>query len=70
MSAETYIGGDTGTSHFAWALDKSPKNLIYYSSSRGLVHTLPFYALEGKGKIKSYWLDFEGGWTPTPSKIQ
>ena len=70
MSAETYIGGDTGTSHFAWALDKPPKNLIYYSSSRGLVHTLPFYALEGRGKIKSYWLDFEGGWTPVSSKIQ
>jgi len=60
MTCATYVGGDTGTSHFAWALDRSPPNLIYYSSSRELLHTLPFYALKGKGQIRTYWLDFEG----------
>jgi hypothetical protein len=60
MTAEIFIGGDTGTSHFAWALDKSPKTMIYLNSSRGLLHTLPFYLLQGKGTTKTYWLDFEG----------
>jgi hypothetical protein len=59
-TAEVFVGGDTGSSHFAWALDKGPKDLIYYGSSRGLVHTLPFYLIEGKGKMSTYWLDFEG----------
>jgi ADP-heptose:LPS heptosyltransferase len=59
MDAEIFIGGDTGTSHFAWALDKGPDNLIYYNSSRGLIHTLPFYLIKGKGQLKTYWLDFE-----------
>jgi len=63
LTADTYVGGDTGTSHFAWALDRSPPNLVYWSSSRGLVHTLPFYSLRGKGQINSYWLNFEGPWT-------
>jgi len=60
MTAEVFIGGDTGTSHFAATLDRGPKNLIYYSSSRGLVHTLPFHLLSGKGEYRTYWLDFEG----------
>jgi hypothetical protein len=60
MTSETFVGGDTGTTHFAWVLDEGPKNLIYYNSSRGLMHTLPFYALRGKGQINTYWLDFEG----------
>lgn len=60
MDAEVFIGGDTGTSHFAGALDRSPKDLIYYYSSRGLLHTTPFYALKGKGELRTYWLDFEG----------
>jgi hypothetical protein len=60
MTTSTFIGGDTGTSHFAWSLDKGPKELIYYNSSRGLLHTLPFYLISGKGTIKTYWLDFEG----------
>lgn len=59
-TAEIFVGGDTGSSHFAWALDRGPKELIYYNSSRGLVHTLPFYLLQGKGKMINYWLDFEG----------
>jgi ADP-heptose:LPS heptosyltransferase len=60
QEAEIFVGGDTGTSHFAWALDRGPKELIYYNSSRGLVHTLPFYLTQGKGMIHTYWMDFEG----------
>jgi len=59
-TAEVFVGGDTGSSHFAWALDRGPKDLLYYGSSRGLIHTLPFYLMEGKGKMTTYWLDFEG----------
>ena len=60
MDAEIFIGGDTGTSHFAWSLDRAPKDLIYYNSSRGLIHTLPFYLMQGKGRMSTYWMDFEG----------
>lgn len=60
LDCDTFIGGDTGTTHFAWVLDQGPKNLIYYGSSRALVHTLPFYLLQGKGKIVNYWLNMEG----------
>jgi len=59
MDAEIFIGGDTGTTHFAFSLDKGPKDLIYYNSSRGLIHTLPFHLLQGKGRMSTYWLDFE-----------
>jgi len=59
MTAQVYIGGDTGFSHFAAVLNRGPE-LIYYSSSRGLVHTLPFYLMKGKGEYRTYWLDFEG----------
>jgi ADP-heptose:LPS heptosyltransferase len=60
MESERYIGGDTGTSHFAWSLDRGPKDLCYVNSSRGLMHTMPFYLLSGKGRASTYWLDFEG----------
>ena len=60
MNAEIFVGGDTGTTHFAFALDRGPKDMLYYNSSRALVHTLPFYLMEGKGKMANYWLDFEG----------
>ena len=60
MESERYIGGDTGTSHFAWSLDRGPKELCYVNSSRGLMHTMPFYLLSGKGRASTYWLDFEG----------
>jgi len=60
MESEIFIGGDTGTTHFAFALDRAPKTMLYYNSSRALVHTLPFYLMEGKGKMSNYWLDFEG----------
>lgn len=60
MEAEIFVGGDTGTTHFAFALDRGPEDMIYYGSSRALVHTLPFYLLTGKGRMTNYWLDFEG----------
>ena len=59
MSAEIFVGGDTGTSHFAWSLLHGPKELHYYNSSRGLVHTLPFHLINGKGKYHSYWINME-----------
>ena len=55
-----FIGGDTGTSHFAWSLVGGPESLVYVMSNRGLMHTMPFHMLDGKGKLESYWLDFEG----------
>jgi ADP-heptose:LPS heptosyltransferase len=60
MSAEVFIGAETGSSVFASALDKPPKDMIYYYSSRGLVHTLPFNVLRGKGELRTYWGNFEG----------
>jgi ADP-heptose:LPS heptosyltransferase len=60
MESEVFVGGDTGTTHFAFALDRSPQDMIYYGSSRALIHTLPFHLLKGKGKMVTYWLDFEG----------
>jgi len=60
MTAELYVGGDTGLSHFVGALEGGPVP-IYYMSSRGLLHTTPFYWMtEKKGIMKTYWLDFEG----------
>lgn len=59
MTAEVYIGGDTGLSHFVGALDRGPEP-IYYTSSRGLLHTTPFnWATKKKGTMRTYWLDFE-----------
>jgi hypothetical protein len=60
LTSEIFIGGDTGTNHLAWVLDRSPKRLIYYNSTRGLVHGIPWNAFTGKGEIRSYWLDMEG----------
>ena len=60
MESEIFVSGDTGASHFAWSLDNSPEELIYSNSSRGLIHTTPFYLMQGKGRTETYWLDFEG----------
>lgn len=60
MESEIFIGAETGSAVFASALDKPPQKLIYYYSSRGLIHTLPFNVLRGKGELKTYWGDFEG----------
>jgi hypothetical protein len=59
-TCKRFIGGDTGTSHFAWSLKDGPESLCYVMSNRGLMHTIPFHLLEGKGKMDFYWLDFEG----------
>jgi len=59
MQAEIYVGGDTGLSHFVGALEHGPQP-VYYTSSRGLLHTTPFYwYTHKKGTMKTYWLDFE-----------
>jgi len=60
LSCYTYIGGDTGFSHLASVLDRGPIDLIYFYSSRGLIHTTPFHLFNGKGHMNRYWLDFEG----------
>lgn len=60
LTTEVFVGGDTGTSHFAWALDRGPKTLIYYNNGRGMMHVLPFYLLQGRGETRRYWLNMEG----------
>jgi hypothetical protein len=60
MEAEIFIGAETGSAILASALDKPPQKLIYYYSSRGLIHTLPFNVLKGQGELRTYWGDFEG----------
>lgn len=60
MEAEIFIGGDTGTSHFASALDNGPE-CVYYYNGRGMLHTLPFYLLQdGKGTLNKFWVNCEG----------
>jgi hypothetical protein len=49
-----FVGGDTGTSHFASVLDDD-KHINYYYGSVGLLHTTPFYALQGRGNINMFW---------------
>jgi len=49
-----FVGGDTGTSHFASVLDDD-KKINYYYGSVGLLHTTPFYALQGRGNINMFW---------------
>ena len=59
-TSQVYIGGDTGLSHFAGSLDRGPEP-IYYTSSRGLLHTTPMHWMTNKkGTMRTYWLDFEG----------
>lgn len=60
LECHTFIGGETGTSIFASALDRPPENLLYFYSNRALLHTVPFHSLNGKGRIINYWLDCEG----------
>jgi hypothetical protein len=66
MSCEVFIGGDTGTSHFAGALFPGPPDLSYYYSGHGLLHTTPFYSTMGKGRLIQYWKDVEeASWEKT-----
>jgi hypothetical protein len=59
MTSEVFLGGDTGTSHFVGALENGPKEILYFYSGHGLLHTTPFYSTIGKGKIIHYWQNFE-----------
>lgn len=59
MECDIFIGGDTGTSHFAGVLFPRISKLEYYYSSRGLIHSLPFHALNNKDEIHTYWLNCE-----------
>lgn len=59
MTARVYYGGDTGLSHFAGALSSGPEP-IYYTSSRGLLHTTPInWYTNKKGQLKTYYLNME-----------
>ena len=59
-NAAVYIGGDTGMSHFASVLDPGPRELVFWYNGRGMIHTLPFYSLQGHGEIHKFWHNFEG----------
>jgi len=59
MTSEIFFGGDTGTSHFVGALESGPGEILYFYSGHGLIHTTPFYATLGKGRIIHYWHNFE-----------
>ena len=54
LDCEVFVGGDTGTSHFASALDRGPKELVYFYTCRSMIHTLPFHLLGGKGTLNTY----------------
>lgn len=57
LNAEIFIGGDTGTSHFAFSLNIGPSKLIYYNNTVGSINFLPFYLTKGKGELRTYWRD-------------
>lgn len=50
MTCQSYIGGDTGFSHFAGALSRSPQYLNYYYSEHTYGTTYPFN-WKSKGRI-------------------
>jgi hypothetical protein len=57
-TAEVFVGGDTGTSHFASALKDGPNELVYLYSARSVMHSLPFHSVFShvgrKGTIVTY----------------
>jgi len=55
MTCEIFVGGDTGTSHFAGALQNGPSKISYFYSTLGLLHSTPFYVLTGKGVLNMFW---------------
>jgi hypothetical protein len=57
MTAEIFIGGETGTSQFVGALENGPSEIVYYYSGRSLMHTVPFNLFNGKGKMVMYFKD-------------
>jgi ADP-heptose:LPS heptosyltransferase len=60
LDAEIFVGGDTGTSHFAFSLNRGPSKLIYYNNGNGSINFLPFYLTNGKGELRTYWLNHYG----------
>ena len=52
LTCSHYVGGDTGMSHFAGALDDGP-SLHYYMYSKGETFTLPFHFTR-KGEMNLY----------------
>jgi hypothetical protein len=53
-----YVGGDTGMSHFASVIDRPKFKRNYYYGSVGLLHTTPFYSLQGRGCINLFWNNY------------
>jgi hypothetical protein len=53
-----YVGGDTGMSHFASVINRQRFKRNYYYGSVGLLHTTPFYALQGRGCINLFWNNY------------
>lgn len=60
MECDVFIGGDTGTSHFAASLSPGPNELHYYYPSRAMMHTLPFHSMSGHGTIHKLYRNYEG----------
>lgn len=59
LTCEKYIGGSTGLSLFASAIENPPQ-AVHVMSSRCLLHTLPFrWQTDQRCRIDTYWLDFE-----------
>ena len=58
---EVFVGGDTGSSHFASALNRGPKELVYFYSCRSMIHTLPFHLLKGHGMLNTYSTKYNMG---------
>jgi ADP-heptose:LPS heptosyltransferase len=67
-TCEVFIGGDTGTSHFAGALDPGPDQRIYYYSARMAVHVLPFHLNKRGSELRMLWWDGAGP-PPSPSSV-
>jgi len=55
-TAETYVGGDTGMTHFATALVGGPRKIYTYYSARSLIHTLPWH---GRARLRTFWQNFD-----------
>ncbi len=60
MTCEIFIGGDTGTSHFASVLRPGPLQKIYYYATGSAVHTVPFHLSDGHSELRLMWWDNYG----------
>ena len=57
-TAKVFVGGDTGSSHYASALSNGPDQLIYYYTARSMIHSLPFHLFNGRGLLKTYSTEY------------